>query len=304
MLHNARWTNYQLLLLPPLIQGQIIIIIIVWWKKSRTRWPTNKVLAFLTISPTRIGEWHRKFMPNSFPTTSRMIWHNILIALMVSMVNTKCSLGPPLDGMPKISTRSFIALMHSVFPPMVRPTVQSGSATPIGLPSKKIAWCTAVRHYTGKGSIRKFGAHIGRIHLTCSVVGRLATVGSNGNIEFERGVKEQISPHCEIHTFDIRGRNKRAGWVESKKRVSRRMKMHFVETFCSHVVRPFRNFTEALQGYSTFHQWGIGTEEQANAYKQRRKGHPVKTLAETMQELGHANRTIHVFKIDCEWYVQ
>ena len=83
----------------------------------------------------------------------------------------------------------------------------------------------------------------------------------------------------------------------------RRMKMYFVETFCSHVVRPFRNFTEALQGYSTFHQWGIGTEEQANAYKQRRKGHPVKTLAETMQELGHANRTIHVFKIDCEWYV-
>ena len=67
------------------------------------------------------------------------------------------------------------------------------------------------------------------------------SVGSNGNVDFERGIFEEIGP-CEIHTFDMVTYNKRNG-----------------------------NFAKALEGYSTFHPWGIGTEEQAEAYRRTKK---------------------------------
>ena len=91
--------------------------------------------------------------------------------------------------------------------------------------------------------------------------------GSNGKAEFEKGVKDEIGSHCEIHTFDLRAYSKRNG-----------------------------NFAEALKGLSTFHRWGLGTEEEAQS-------RPIfyKTLQQTMKELGHENRTIDIFKIDCEW---
>ena len=54
-------------------------------------------------------------------------------------------------------------------------------------------------------------------------------------------------------------------------------------------------FADALKPYSTFHNWGLGTEEQAKSSSQ------FKTLKQTMDELGHAGRTIDLFKIDCEW---
>jgi hypothetical protein len=100
------------------------------------------------------------------------------------------------------------------------------------------------------------------------------SVGSNGNVMFERGVKENIGKHCEIHTFDLVNYNPRNG-----------------------------DFAKALQGLGTFHHWGLGTEEQAAAYKKRKTLPAMKTLKETMIELGHIGRTIDVFKIDCEWYV-
>lgn len=91
--------------------------------------------------------------------------------------------------------------------------------------------------------------------------------GSNGKTEFEEAVKQQIGNNCEIHTFDMTTSNKRNG-----------------------------DFAEKLKPFSEFHPWGLGTEDQA-----RSRPKMFKTLQQTMKELGHENRTIHIFKIDCEW---
>jgi hypothetical protein len=93
------------------------------------------------------------------------------------------------------------------------------------------------------------------------------SVGSNGKAEFEKAVKEEIGNHCEIHTFDVEDYNKRNGY-----------------------------FKDALKGYSEFHHWGFGTEEQA-----KKNPNTTKTLTQTMDELGHVGRSIDIFKIDCEW---
>lgn len=93
------------------------------------------------------------------------------------------------------------------------------------------------------------------------------SVGSNGKAEFEKGVKDEIGENCEVHTFDMSSYNTRNG-----------------------------DFATALKGYATFHKWGLGTHEQAQANPTT-----FKTLEQTMAELGHLNRTIDIFKIDCEW---
>jgi hypothetical protein len=91
--------------------------------------------------------------------------------------------------------------------------------------------------------------------------------GSNGKSEFEQGIKDVTKDSCEIHTFDMETYNKRNG-----------------------------HFNESLKGISTFHAWGLGTIEQSNRHPQT-----YKTLQQTMDVLGHTNRTIDIFKIDCEW---
>lgn len=83
--------------------------------------------------------------------------------------------------------------------------------------------------------------------------------------EFEQGIRDVVGDHCEIHTFDPIGFNKRNG-----------------------------NFSIALEGLAAFHQYGYGTEEDATR-------HGYKTLAQIMDDLGHTGRTIDIFKIDCEW---
>ena len=93
------------------------------------------------------------------------------------------------------------------------------------------------------------------------------SVGSNGKNEFEKAVKEELGEHCEIHTFDMESYNRRNG-----------------------------HFKDALDGYAEFHNWGLGTEAQA-----KKNPDTFKTLKQTMEELGHAGRTIDIFKIDCEW---
>jgi len=93
------------------------------------------------------------------------------------------------------------------------------------------------------------------------------SIGSNGKNEFEKAVKEEIGHHCEIHTFDLESYNRRNG-----------------------------HFKDALAGYATFHNYGLGTEGQA-----RRQPDVFKTLKQAMKELGHTGRTIDIFKIDCEW---
>jgi hypothetical protein len=86
------------------------------------------------------------------------------------------------------------------------------------------------------------------------------SVGSNGKAEFEKAVKEEIRQHCEIHTFDPVDYNRRNGY-----------------------------FKDALQGYSEFHHWGFGTEEQA-----KKDPNTTKTLTQTMEELGHVGRSIDI----------
>eukprot|EP00980_Cylindrotheca_fusiformis_P015877 scaffold4642_cov112-Cylindrotheca_fusiformis.AAC.2 len=93
------------------------------------------------------------------------------------------------------------------------------------------------------------------------------SVGSNGKAEFEQGIRDEIGDNCEIHTFDYNSYNRRNG-----------------------------HFEKALEGLATFHHWGLGTEKVASKSPTR-----FKTLSQTMQELGHVNRTIDIFKIDCEW---
>ena len=91
------------------------------------------------------------------------------------------------------------------------------------------------------------------------------SVGSNGKTEFEQGILDEIGSHCEIHTFDLIRYNRRFG-----------------------------DFGKALEGISTFHHWGFGRHNKKLPQK------TYKTLQQTMDELGHTNRTIDIFKIDCE----
>ena len=98
------------------------------------------------------------------------------------------------------------------------------------------------------------------------------SVGSNGKVEFEKGIRDEIGTHCEIHTFDLVNYNKRNGY-----------------------------FAEALDGIASFHHWGLATLKHAERSARNLKGPSFKTLEQTMAELGHTNRTIDIFKIDCEW---
>jgi len=49
------------------------------------------------------------------------------------------------------------------------------------------------------------------------------------------------------------------------------------------------NFEEALRPYSTFHNWGLGTEEES------KRNPSIKTIQQTMAELGHTGKTIDIF---------
>ncbi len=99
------------------------------------------------------------------------------------------------------------------------------------------------------------------------------SVGSNGNVMFEEGIKREIGNHCEIHTFDMVTQNKRNGV-----------------------------FQEKLEKIGAqFHNWGLGTEEEATNYATTQRGAPMFTLQQTMERLNHTGRVVDIFKIDCEW---
>lgn len=95
------------------------------------------------------------------------------------------------------------------------------------------------------------------------------SVGVKGDIQFERGVKRNVHQGCEIHSFDLNSKTPRN-----------------------------RPVADLLAGVGTFHHWGItGNETQAAASKKA----TFKTLKTTMLELGHANTTIDILKIDCKF---
>mmetsp|Transcript_25310 Transcript_25310/g.42053 ORF Transcript_25310/g.42053 Transcript_25310/m.42053 type:complete len:367 (-) Transcript_25310:180-1280(-) len=103
-------------------------------------------------------------------------------------------------------------------------------------------------------------------HAGCLVY----SIGSSGDVSFEKSVKMEISDACEIHTFDI---------DKDKVRPS------------GQVV----DYATELKAYATFHQYGIGTLQQATAAPTK-----FKTLKQIMKDLGHEGRAVDIFKIDCE----
>ena len=92
------------------------------------------------------------------------------------------------------------------------------------------------------------------------------SVGSNNDFRFEEEVLKLISDSCEIHTFD-----------PSVK-----------------IPRPPKSVH--------FHPWGISskTETLQNQTKPNRNGWNMKSVNDVIEFLGHQNRTIDIFKTDCE----
>jgi hypothetical protein len=99
------------------------------------------------------------------------------------------------------------------------------------------------------------------------------SIGSNGKFDFELKVQEEL-PDCEIHIFD------------------------------------FTDYSQAMRdagvvNKSYFHAWGLKSHDgriNAKALKgaaKKAKG-IMKSMQETVKELGHEGRSIDIFKIDCE----
>lgn len=91
------------------------------------------------------------------------------------------------------------------------------------------------------------------------------SIGSNYDFSFEEGIRKHAS-NCEFHTFD--------GTLNLTK-------------------RPLPAGLAAKRIH--FHHWNLGTKSGT-----LENGWATKTIEDTVSELGHTGRTIHVFKIDCE----
>lgn len=92
------------------------------------------------------------------------------------------------------------------------------------------------------------------------------SIGSHGNYQWEDGLHDVLGNICEIHIFD-------PGSFD----------------------RPHMSHKNMV-----FHQWGLGSSY-STAWMQRREGKGIYlSFQEIRQRLGHENRTIDLFKIDCE----
>ena len=94
------------------------------------------------------------------------------------------------------------------------------------------------------------------------------SVGSDGDFSFERSIMDEISEQCEIHTFD---KNDNSFYVE---RASKDPSF------------PLRD--EPVPQFVHHHVAEIGSS------------HPAVSIPEMIDRLGHRNKTIDIFKIDCE----
>ncbi|KAI2493959.1 methyltransferase domain-containing protein [Fragilaria crotonensis] len=103
------------------------------------------------------------------------------------------------------------------------------------------------------------------------------SVGSNGNFDFEVDL-QSIAPNCEIHVFDPSDHTQ--GMIRA-----------------------------GLNG-TNYHAWGIKSSydkdknlsrtEYSDEMDRALASLAFKTLAETVENLGHQSRRIDIFKIDCE----
>lgn len=102
------------------------------------------------------------------------------------------------------------------------------------------------------------------------------SIGSRGNVRFETSIR-QLLPHCEVHVFDP---------------------TDYHETISA-----------ALPSDSThFHPWGLQESQNSTLHavetlKNRSANRPAgkyRSLQETLKILGHSERRIDIFKIDCD----
>jgi len=89
------------------------------------------------------------------------------------------------------------------------------------------------------------------------------SIGSSGQFSFEEAILKEISPHCEIHTFDPEEQG--------------------------------TDFSIRAPDGVHYHAWGVENKRSDLTLTGQ-----YKTLQDTFEELGHADRTIDIFKIDCE----
>mmetsp|Transcript_17196 Transcript_17196/g.24447 ORF Transcript_17196/g.24447 Transcript_17196/m.24447 type:complete len:355 (-) Transcript_17196:31-1095(-) len=94
------------------------------------------------------------------------------------------------------------------------------------------------------------------------------SVGSDGDFSFEEDVLKKIGEHCEIHTFDFGNYGQKAAELGSR-------------TDANGKELPAVNY----------HQYGLGAKDDPPEFK---------SLSTIVQELGHQDRIIEIFKIDCE----
>ena len=95
------------------------------------------------------------------------------------------------------------------------------------------------------------------------------SVGSNGDFSFEEAIGNLYGDLCEIHTFDPKDYSAQV--------------------------------PESIKDIVRFHAWGIKSEiEMGNETVITNKLGPFHSLLNTIDTLEHTNRTIDIFKIDCE----
>jgi hypothetical protein len=100
--------------------------------------------------------------------------------------------------------------------------------------------------------------------------------GSNGNFDFEHAIN-QIAPHCEIHIFDPVN-------YESKMQEAG-VEAHY------HAMGLTASYETSQE------DWTIADQMRDQVMKTK---FDFRTFQEILEELGHADRRIDVFKIDCE----
>jgi hypothetical protein len=134
-------------------------------------------------------------------------------------------------------------------------------------PFEPEAVCTLDERFGGEGRYGQFGdgpKFVCAVDLLKETKGDcllVYSVGSFNQIDFERAV--HINLGCETHTFDPT------------------------------LAKPFVGGV-----YATFHPWGFGKEKEETQVQQWK--FESRSLMGVMTDLNHTNRTLDIFKIDCE----
>jgi Methyltransferase domain len=137
--------------------------------------------------------------------------------------------------------------------------------------ARQTASCTALGECIRSSTGTIVLLAVWQIDLTLYSAHALACLSSsNGKFHFELYVQNEL-PHCEIHIFD------------------------------------FTDYTAQMNEWgvnASFHAWGLkGKDGSVNTFalhKSGKAGAIMKSIDETVTELGHRGRMIEIFKIDCE----